>query len=134
LNCAQTVTAQQFNARERRVPKLSGALGLTLIYLATGWAHNEHVKGVIPVILVVAPIACYCYSLAPVTWVIIAEIFPNRIRGGAMSISVVALWLANFLLFQNFPVMYEKLGLARCLWIYTGIGMAGFLFIFFKLP
>ncbi len=118
----------------RRVLMLSGALGLTVIYLATGWAYNEHVKGVIPVILVVAAIACYCYSLAPVTWVILAEIFPNRIRGGAMSISVVALWLANFLLSQSFPVMYEKLGLARCFWIYAGICMAGFLFIFFKLP
>jgi SP family sugar porter-like MFS transporter len=118
----------------RRVLMLSGALGLTLIYLATGWAYNEHVKGVIPVILVVAAIACYCYSLAPVTWVILAEIFPNRIRGGAMSISVVALWLANFLLSQSFPVMYEKLGLARCFWIYAGICIAGFLFIFFKLP
>jgi SP family sugar porter-like MFS transporter len=118
----------------RRVLMLSGALGLTLIYLATGWAYHESMKGLIPVVLVVAAIACYCYSLAPITWVILSEIFPNRIRGGAMSVSVVALWLANFLLSQTFPVMYEELGLARCFWVYAAICLAGFLFIFFKLP
>ena len=51
-----------------------------------------------------------------------------------MSVSVVALWLGNFLLAQTFPVMYEKLGLANCFWVYAGICLAGFLFIYFKLP
>ncbi len=51
-----------------------------------------------------------------------------------MSISVVALWLGNFLLSQTFPVMNEKFGLANCFWIYSGICLAGFLFILFQLP
>ena len=118
----------------RRILMLTGAAGLTVIYLATGWAYYEHLKGWVPVVLVVAAIACYCYSLAPITWVILSEIFPNRIRGAAMSISVVALWLGNFVLSQTFPVMDEKLGLANCFWIYAGICLAGFLFIFFQLP
>jgi SP family sugar porter-like MFS transporter len=118
----------------RRGLMLSGAAGLTLIYLVTGWAYHESMKGLVPVILVVAAIACYCCTLAPITWVILSEIFPNRIRGGAMSVSVVALWLGNFLLSQTFPVMYEKLGLANCFWVYAAICLAGFLFIFFKLP
>jgi SP family sugar porter-like MFS transporter len=118
----------------RRALMLSGAAGLTVIYLATGWAYHEHLKGLVPVILVVAAIACYCYSLAPITWVILSEIFPNRIRGAAMSVSVVALWLGNFLLSQTFPIMDQKLGLANCFWIYAGICLAGFLFIFFNLP
>ncbi len=118
----------------RRALMLSGAFGLTLIYLATGWAYHENMKGPVPVILVIAAIACYCYSLAPITWVILSEIFPNRIRGGAMSVSVVALWLGNFVLSQTFPVIYEKLGLAQCFWVYAGICLAGFLFIYFKLP
>ncbi len=118
----------------RRGLMLSGALGLTLIYLATGWAYHENIKGLIPVVLVIAAIACYCYSPAPITWVILSEIFPNRIRGGAMSVSIVALWMANFVLSQTFPVMYERLGLARCFWVYAAICLAGFLFIYFKLP
>lgn len=118
----------------RRVLMLSGALGLALIYFVTGCAYYENIKGVVPLALVVAAIACYCYSLAPITWVILSEIFPNRIRGRAMSVAVVALWLGNFLLSQTFPVMYEKLGLAGCFWAYAGICLAGFLFIFFRLP
>ena len=118
----------------RRGLMLSGASGLTLIYLATGFAYHRHMTGLIPVVLVVAAIACYCCTLAPITWVILSEIFPNRIRGGAMSVSVVALWLGNFLLSQTFPVMYEKLGLANCFWAYAAICFAGFLFIWKKLP
>jgi SP family arabinose:H+ symporter-like MFS transporter len=118
----------------RRALMMSGAFGLTLIYLATGWAYHENMKGLVPVILVVTAIASYSYSLAPITWVILSEIFPNRIRGGAMSVSVVASWLGNFVLSQTFPVMHEKLGLAQCFWVYAGICLAGLLFIYFKLP
>jgi SP family sugar porter-like MFS transporter len=118
----------------RRALMLSGAAGLTLIYLATGWAYYARATGLIPVVLVVAAIACYCYSLAPVTWVILSEIFPNRIRGAAMSVSVGALWLGNFLLSQTFPLMYARLGLARCFWVYAAICLCGFFFIFFRLP
>jgi len=118
----------------RRILMLSGAIGLAVIYLLTGLAYFHGLKGFIPVALVVAAIACYCYSLAPITWVILSEIFPNRIRGAAMSVSVVALWLGNFLLSQTFPKMYESLGLAKCFWVYAAICFFGFLFIWKRLP
>jgi sugar porter (SP) family MFS transporter len=118
----------------RRWLMMSGALGLSVIYALVGWAYHQNLKGPVPVALVVLAIACYCYSLAPVTWVILAEIFPNRIRGGAMSVSVGALWIGNFVLSQTFPVMYEKLGLAQCFWVYAAICFCGFLFILLQLP
>jgi len=118
----------------RRALMLSGSIGLAVIYLFTGWAYHAGLKGVVPVALVVAAIACYCYSLAPITWVILAEIFPNRIRGAAMSVSVVALWLGNFLLSQTFPKMYQSLGLANCFWVYAAICFCGFIFIWKRLP
>jgi len=118
----------------RRALMLSGAIGLAVIYLFTGWAYHAGLKGVVPVALVVAAIACYCYSLAPITWVILSEIFPNRIRGAAMSVSVVALWFGNFLLSQTFPKMYQSLGLANCFWVYAAICFCGFIFIWKRLP
>lgn len=118
----------------RRILMLSGALGLSVIYLLVGWAYHRHMTGLVPVTLVVAAIGCYCYSLAPITWVILSEIFPNRIRGGAMSVSVVALWMGNFVVSQTFPLMYQKLGLAQCFWVYAIICFAGFLFILMRLP
>ncbi len=65
---------------------------------------------------------------------ILSEIFPNRIRGAAMSVSVVALWLGNFLLSQTFPTMYKSLGLANCFWVYAAICFCGFIFIWKRLP
>ncbi len=118
----------------RRFLMLSGAIGLTVIYTFTGLAYHFGLQGPIPVALVVAAIACYCYSLAPITWVVLSEIFPNRIRGAAMSVSVVALWLGNFLLSETFPKMYQNLGMAKCFWVYAAICLGGSIFIWKLLP
>jgi len=84
--------------------------------------------------LVLAAIACYAMSLAPVVWVVISEIFPNRIRGAAMAVAVSALWIACFLLTYTFPVLNGWLGSAGTFWLYAAICVAGFIFIKMKLP
>jgi len=82
----------------------------------------------------VAAIACYACTLAPITWVIISEIFPNRIRGAAMSISVTMLWIACFVLTSSFPILNNGLGAAGTFWIYAAICVLGFTFIIKRLP
>ncbi len=77
-------------------------------------------------------IACYSFSLAPVTWVLIAEIVPNRIRGAAVAVS--ALWIACFILTYTFPLLNRALGPARTFWLYATTCAAGFVFIFFRVP
>jgi len=84
--------------------------------------------------LVVAAIGCYGCTLAPVTWVVLAEIFPNRIRGAAMSISVFALWLACFILTYTFPFLNSGLGTAGTFWMYAVICVGIFLFVRACLP
>ena len=113
---------------------LLGAGGLTLIYLALGVCYASNVKGLPMLLLVLAAIGCYAMSLAPVTWVIISEIFPNRIRGAAMSLAVAALWIACFILTYTFPILNARLGAAGTFWLYAAICAAGWIFIFFKLP
>jgi SP family xylose:H+ symportor-like MFS transporter len=73
-------------------------------------------------------------SLAPVTWVLISEIFPNRIRGRATSIAVIALWLAYSVLVYTFPVIAEALGEYIPFLVYAVICVIGFLFILLRLP
>jgi SP family sugar porter-like MFS transporter len=85
-------------------------------------------------ILVLAAIGCYAMSLAPVSWVVISEIFPNRIRGAAMSVAVTALWAACFILTYTFPILNRRLGSSGTFWLYAAICLAGLLFIFWKLP
>jgi MFS transporter, SP family, arabinose:H+ symporter len=118
----------------RRILMLTGAAGLAIIYVLLGAAYYVHTQGVYTVALVVAAIACYATSLAPVTWVVISEIFPNRIRGTAMSVAVAALWIASFILIITFPALNRMVGAAGTFWIYGAICVAGFLFIYWHLP
>jgi sugar porter (SP) family MFS transporter len=118
----------------RRPLMLFGSAALAIIYFAMGLCYYESVKGLPMLLLVLAAIGCYAMSLAPVTWVIISEIFPNRIRGAAMAVAVSALWIACFLLTFTFPILNRILGSAGTFWLYGAICVAGFIFVFFKLP
>ena len=140
----------------RRPLMLLGAAGLAVIYLIIGFCYHASVTGLPMLLLVLSAIACYSMSLAPITWVVISEIFPNRIRGAAMAVAVAALWLACFLLTYTFPILNHGFGssdsaVARVLegilpwlkhglgpdgtfWLYAAICALGFVFIYFKLP
>lgn len=76
----------------RKALMLIGAGGLAVIYAVIGSMYFFHLQGMLLLIMVVIAIACYAMSLAPVTWVILSEIFPNRIRGFAMSVATFSLW------------------------------------------
>ena len=118
----------------RRPLMLFGSAALAVIYFAMGYCYLEHVQGLPVLLLVLAAIGCYAMSLAPVTWVVISEIFPNRIRGAAMSVAVCALWIACFILTYTFPMLNKSLGAAGTFWLYAAICALGFVFICFKLP
>ncbi|MEI6195468.1 MAG: sugar porter family MFS transporter [Verrucomicrobiota bacterium] len=118
----------------RRPLMLFGAAGLALIYAAMGYCYANAVHGLPVLLLVLSAIGCYAMSLAPVTWVVISEIFPNRIRGAAMSVAVSALWIACFILTFTFPILNAKLGSSGTFWLYGAICVLGLVFIFFKLP
>ncbi len=118
----------------RRPLMLFGAAGLAVIYAILGICFHAQMTGQPLLLLVLSAIACYSLSLAPVTWVVISEIFPNRIRGAAMAIAVTALWLACFLLTYTFPILNKKLGADGTFWLYAVICVAGFIYIFAKLP
>src|SRR5882757_5218646 len=118
----------------RRSLMLFGSAGLAVIYIAMGFCYSGGVKGLPMLLLVLAAIGCYAMSLAPITWVVISEIFPNRIRGAAMAVAVSSLWIACFLLTYTFPILNATLGSAGTFWLYGAICVAGFVFVFFKLP
>jgi sugar porter (SP) family MFS transporter len=120
--------------RGRRPLMLFGFAGLTMIYVGMSICYFGGVKGLPMLLLVLSAIACYSMSLAPVTWVVISEIFPNRIRGAAMAVAVAALWFACFVLTLTFPILNARLGAAGTFLLYAFICVLGFFHIFFKLP
>jgi SP family arabinose:H+ symporter-like MFS transporter len=128
------IALETVDKRGRRALMLIGSAGLASIYVLLGAFYYVHSHGLHMLVLVVSAIGCYAVSLAPVTWVVISEIFPNSVRGAAMSIAVTALWIASFILTYTFPLLNNALGAAMTFWIYAGICVAGFLFIKARLP
>ena len=118
----------------RRTLMLMGAGGLGLIYLILGTCYFFEVKGVLMVALVVAAISVYAMTLAPVTWTLLAEIFPNRVRGIAMATCTFALWVGCCTLTFSFPSMNAILGSSGSFWIYSAICICAFIFLFRNCP
>jgi MFS transporter, SP family, arabinose:H+ symporter len=118
----------------RRGLLLIGSIGLALIYAALGLCYFLESHGMHVLILIVSAIACYAMSLAPVVWVVIAEIFPIRTRGIATSIAVFSLWLACIVLTLTFPSLNRVLGPHGTFWLYGLICVIGAIGIYRKLP
>ena len=118
----------------RRALLLFGAAGLTCIYAILGACYFFQVTGIAVLSLVVAAIACYAMTLAPVVWVVISEIFPNRARGMAMAVATFSLWTACFVLTYTFPLLNKGLGSFGTFWLYGLICVLGFIFIKTMLP
>ena len=118
----------------RRALTLMGAGGLAGIYLILGCFYFFHVEGVFMVILCVLAIACYAMTLGPVTWVLIAEIFPNRVRAVAVANATFFLWIGSFTLTLSFPLLNGSLGTSATFWIYSAICVAALVYFLRSLP
>lgn len=118
----------------RRSLMLIGTVGLSLIYLFLGAGYYFQIEGMAMLIIVVLGIACYAMTLAPVTWIVISEIFPTKIRAKGMAVSTFALWSASFALTYTFPLLNNSLGAYGTFWIYGLICISGFIFIKKYLP
>ena len=118
----------------RRTLMLLGAGGLGLIYLTLGTCYYTGQTGILMVALVVAAISCYAMTLGPVTWTLLAEIFPNRIRGVAMATCTFALWVGCCTLTFLFPPMNAALGSSGSFWIYSAICLSAFIFLYHRCP
>ncbi|MHC4751433.1 MAG: sugar porter family MFS transporter [Planctomycetota bacterium] len=118
----------------RRILMMIGAGGLAGIYAILGAGYYFQSTGIHMLVLVISAIACYAMSLAPITWVVISEIFPNRIRGATMSVAVSSLWIGCTVLTLTFPYLKAGLGAHGAFWLYGVICVIGFVVILMKLP
>jgi sugar porter (SP) family MFS transporter len=130
VNLIFTLVAMwQVDKLGRRPLMLAGSLGLSVIYIVLALLlQNQAAPGMVSIFVLLA-IAMYATSLAPVTWVLISEIFPNKIRGLASSVAVVSLWTSYFILVFTFPVLASKLGTYGPFYLYSGICLLGFFFV-----
>ena len=130
VNLLFTILAMLLVDKLGRKPlMLIGAAGLAILYIIVVQMLGAHSTSVSWFLL--ASIGIYAMSLAPVTWVLISEIFPNKVRGEATSIAVLSLWAAYFILVFTFPILFEKLQ-DKSFYIYSAVCVLGFLFVWWK--
>lgn len=118
----------------RKTLMLIGSIGLACIYTLLGLSYLFGFKGFVMIILVVLAIGFYAMSLGPVTWVLLSEIFPNKVRGVAMAVCTTALWMASFILTYTFPFLNIGLGTGGTFMLYAVICLSGFLFVLRRIP
>jgi SP family xylose:H+ symportor-like MFS transporter len=130
VNLLFTILAMwQVDKLGRRPLMLIGSLGLCIMYVILAISLQQNFSPKLVSLFVMLAIGIYAVSLAPVTWVLIAEIFPNKIRSEASTVAIVSLWGAYFILVFTFPMMAKALGTYGPFYLYAGICLAGFLFI-----
>ncbi len=116
----------------------SAGMGLALLGLGLAAYYGRTEAWVLAFIL--GYIACFAVAVGPVTWVILSEIFPTHIRGRAMAIATIFLWVANFVISQTFPMMDENRWLvarfhhAFPFWLYAAFCLVSILFVWWYVP
>lgn len=130
INVAFTLIAIKYvDSWGRKKLLLSGISGMTVCLFIVGLAFYTQQQGYLVLIAILGYIAFFAMSLGPLTFVVIAEIFPTKSRATAMSIATFFLWLAVFLVSQTFPILIGSIGSAYTFWLYTLISILAFLFI-----
>ena len=113
VNMLFTVIAiQTVDAVGRKPLMIVGASGMGVSLFAMGLAAQLQAVSFWVLAIILSYMACFALSVGPVTWVILSEIFPTRIRGRALSVATFALWTSNFFVSQTFPMMDEQPWLA----------------------
>jgi SP family sugar porter-like MFS transporter len=113
---------------------LIGTSSMAFLYLLIGLTFYHDLGGIVVVLLVLTNVMFYSFTLAPLLWVVLSEIFPTRVRGAAMSIAALAHWVGNFTLTFSFPTIKENLGWANNFWMYGLICLLGFFVLKLVLP
>lgn len=121
INLTFTILAILMIDRFGRKPLLIvGTAGMLISTTAIGFLFVFGLaEGILLLSFILVFIACFAFSLGPVVWVILSEIYPTRIRGRTMSIATLAVWIGTATLGQMIPILLENLGPAITFWIFA---------------
>lgn len=124
----------------RRPLMIIGALGMAVSMIALGFTFYIQNIGIAALLFMLIYVASFAISWGPVTWVLLSEIFPNRIRGRAMAVAVAAQWISNYLVSWTFPMMDKSSSLNNVFhhgfayWIYGCMGLLAAWFMWKYVP
>jgi len=114
---------------------IAGSLGMTAaLVLLTGAVLTNRFEGSIVLVLILAYLAFFASAIGPVFWTLVAEIFPNHIRGTAMTVPVLTQWIANAAVVLFFPVAFHQAGKAVTFGFLAAMALAQAVFTWFFVP
>ena len=136
VNMLFTIVAIVLVDRIGRKPLLltaAGGMGVSLLLLGAAF-RSQAFSGPLILGLILLYIAFFAMAMGPIVWVVMAEIFPTRMRGSAMAIATVILWISDFAVTLSFPVIADRLNESTAFWLYAAMCAVDFVFMFFFLP
>ena len=136
INLLLTIVAIKYvDKLGRKKLLLIGSAGMAVCLAIVGLAfYTESAGGYWVLAGILLYISFFAISLGPLTFVVVAEIFPNHIRGRAMSVAIFFLWLSVYVVSQTFPMLLESIGSAYTFWIYMITSVMAFIFIWKVVP
>jgi MFS transporter, SP family, arabinose:H+ symporter len=136
VNLTFTLVSLRLIDRWGRKPLLVvGAIGMAIsLSVMAGAFYTRHFEGYLVLVFILLFIASFAVSIGPVSWVVIAEIFPNKLRSKAMSVAIVSLWTSTFLVSLTFPVILERFGGGAAFAIFAAMCILLLLYVVFRLP
>jgi MFS transporter, SP family, xylose:H+ symportor len=118
----------------RRKLMLLGCVGIAISHFFCALAYRHHYLGRSVLVFTLCAIACYALTLAPVTWVLISELFPNDVRSYGVAASVSSLWISSFLLTYTFPLLERSVGTGNTFFLYGLFCVAGVFLVYLFVP
>ncbi len=136
INFLMTLVAIKYVDRVgRKKLLLIGASGMAVCLAVVGAGFHWNIDQTwIILVAILAYISFFAISLGPLTFVVVSEIFPNHVRGRAMSAAIFFLWLSTYLVSQTFPMLLESVGAASTFWIYMVLSAIAFFFVSLFVP
>jgi SP family arabinose:H+ symporter-like MFS transporter len=119
----------------RRPLYLAGTAGAAICLLCTGICFAVGATTSIwLLVFVLAFLACFAFSIGPLKFVVAAEIFPNKIRGRAMALSIMVMWIADTIVGQLTPILLKSIGTAATFWMFAAFCVIAFITVYKLLP
>jgi sugar porter (SP) family MFS transporter len=142
VNVVATLIAIAFIDRLGRRPLLlAGLVGMGVSLLAVGFAFHamtggaaSETAGVVTLVALVVFIVSFAFSLGPVVWTVINEIFPGRVRGRAVAVATAVNWGAAFLVSQFFLTLVDAIGEPATFWLFAFFCVVGGAWIYRQVP
>lgn len=119
----------------RRPLYLIGTAGAAISLVLTGYCfYTGATTSVFLLISVLLFLGCFAFSIGPLKFVIASEIFPNRIRGRALAVSIMTMWLADTVVGQLTPLLLESAGTAATFWFFGFFCLVAFWVVYALVP